>query len=102
MVEALNLPQTNTAEMFAEERNDAADAAAPPTTVERSAAGTESKEGPEKPPGAGLRKVRGPKRRTKTGCLSMSTVPLLLSITSRRSCRLTAWNSVQETPYQVR
>lgn len=78
MVEALNLPQTNTAEMFAEERKEAADAAAaPPTTGERSAAGTESKEGPEKPPGAGLRKVRGPKRRTKTGCLSMSTVTCL-------------------------
>jgi hypothetical protein len=51
------------------EAPDAASAAAPSAPEDKSALGDPS----DKPSGASSKRIRGPKRRTKTGCLSMSS-----------------------------
>lgn len=70
------LIQSNIAETPPEDYAEALDAvsAAPSATEDKSAGGHELKgDPPDKPSGASSKRIRGPKRRTKTGCLSMLT-----------------------------
>ena len=67
---------TNIAETPPEDCTEAPDAvsAVPSATEDKSAVGHELKGDPsDKPSGVSSKRIRGPKRRTKTGCLSMLT-----------------------------